>query len=85
MTFCEELRRADFGRVSVTAWEMYEKNARAPRYKITISRDNSALVNSCDIFAASRTTWARKFAGIARNEAEREEARSAYEAKTPAR
>lgn len=61
MTFSKKLAEESEGGITYTAYEVYEKFAKVPRYEIVTSHDGIAIfVDKC-----ARTTWKRKFKELA--------------------
>ena len=61
MTFCKVLASAQRDDDTITAYEMWDKDAVLPRYEITVSKDGIARL----VFPTARTTWKKKFKYLA--------------------
>ena len=57
MTFCKKLKSEKIGRLTVSAYENYEKFSAVPDYIITISEDGIGLAE----YKTARTTWRKKY------------------------
>lgn len=61
MTFCKCLATAKRDEDTITAYELWDKDASAPRYEITVSRDGIARL----IQPTAKTTWKKRFKEMA--------------------